>query len=212
MSFRIDAGTEIGHQREHALDTVLRCPLRHRLRVLRQRMRYAYDVRRARRDHGGRRVHDDHRLLRFGGNRRHRERVRGQSESRQDVDIVARHKLLREPFGDVRRRAGRILDDELDLLSAEDVAVQFEVGLHAARRSATVIGERAGEFGDDADLHRILRDRGAARPVMAIAASAARKNRFARIMRGSSREIRRQSRRCGQRVRRCIHIECMHPK
>ncbi len=65
-------------------------------------------------------------------------------------------------FGDVGRGPGRVLDDELDLLPAEDVAVQLEIGLHAGEDLRAVVGERTGELGDDADLDDLLGDRRAA--------------------------------------------------
>ena len=46
-----DRGAPGRDQRERALNAVPGCPLRDRLRILGQRMRYAHDIRRARRDY-----------------------------------------------------------------------------------------------------------------------------------------------------------------
>ena len=47
---------------------------------------------------------------------------------------------------------GRVALDELDLPAAERVAVQLEVRLHPVDDLGAVVGKRAGEFRDDADL------------------------------------------------------------
>ena len=158
-TFGINTGSEVGHEDEHTLDAAFGRPLRHRLRVLRQRMRDAHDIRRARGDDGSRRVHDHHRLFRLGGNRRHGERVGRQAEPGEDVHLVARDQFLCQALGDVGSRAGRIADHDLDLLSGVDLAVQLEVRLHAADDLRAVIGEWAGKFGHHADLDRTLRER-----------------------------------------------------
>ena len=67
--------------------------------------------------------------------------------------------FLRKALGDVRGRAGGVLDDEFDLLAAEDVAILLEIGLHPGQNLAAVVREWPRKFGDDADLHGALRER-----------------------------------------------------
>ncbi len=125
-------------------------------------MRETDDVGRASRDDRRRGVHDHHRLLGLGRHRRNRERVWSQAEAGEDVDLVAGDHFLRQALGDIGRRAGRVLHDDLDLLTAKDVAVLLEIGFHASQNLRAVVGEGAGEFRNHTDLDDALRVYGAA--------------------------------------------------
>ena len=61
----------------------------------------------------------------------------------EDVDLVAHDQLLREPLGDVRRRAADVLEDQFDLLAGDGVAVLLHVGLDAVLDLDAGVGELA---------------------------------------------------------------------
>ena len=151
-------GAVVADQRVDLLDLVLGGPLGDRRRHLRQRERHPHDVGRLRGDRAGRGVHDDHRDLRLGRDRRDRHRVRRQAEAGQELHLVARHQLLRHALGEIGRRAGRVLDDELDLLAGDRVAVRLHVRAHAVRDLTAVGRERPRHLHHDADLDRLLGD------------------------------------------------------
>ena len=88
-----------------------------------------------------------------------RERVRGQREAREDVDLVAHDQFLREALGDVRRDAAGVLADDLDLLAGDGVAVLLHVELDAVVDLRRGVGELARIGQDDADLDGALRVR-----------------------------------------------------
>ena len=75
----------------------------------------------------------------------------------EDRDLVVDDQLLRQPLGDVGH-AGVVLDDELDLLAGDRVAVLLHVELHGRLDLAAGRGERAGHRQDQADLHGVLRE------------------------------------------------------
>ncbi len=154
---RVEPRTVIGHHRIHLLDPVPGCPDRHRLRHLRQRHRHPHDIRRAGGDDRSRRVHDHHRLLGFGGDRRHGQGVRRQAEADQDVDVVAGDQLLRQALGNVRRGPGRILLHDLDLLAGDRIAIDLHVGFHAAEDLLAILCEWPRELADHTELHHVLR-------------------------------------------------------
>ena len=110
--------------------------------------------------------------------------------------------LLCKALGDVGRGSGRILDDELDLLPAEDVAVQLEIRLHAGENLRAVIREGAGELGNYADLHGLLRRRRSARRNERRRPTAPTMIRFAPIMEAPL-QISRAGTRSALRARSC---------
>ena len=73
--------------------------------------------------------------------------------------LVAHDQLLRQPLGNVRRRAADVRADDLDLLAGDGVAVLLHVGLDAVVELDAGIGELAGQDVDQADLDRALRMR-----------------------------------------------------
>ena len=73
---------------------------------------------------------------------------------------VAHDQLLRQPLGDVGRRAADIAADDLDLLAGNGVAVLLHVGLDAVVELDAGIGELARQHVDQSDLDRALRLRG----------------------------------------------------
>ncbi len=83
--------------------------------------------------------------------RRDRQGIWRQAEARKDIHAVARDQFLCHALGDVRRRTGRILEHKLDLPAAENLPVLLQVGLHATENLPAVVGEGAGELGNDAD-------------------------------------------------------------
>ena len=128
-----------------------------RLHHLRQRHRGADHVRRLGDDDRGGRIHHHHEFLRLRRDVGGGERVRRQQESSQQVDAVAHDQLLRQPFGDVGRRAADVAADDLDLLAGDGVAVLLHVGLDAVVELDAGIGELAGQNVDQSDLDRALR-------------------------------------------------------
>jgi hypothetical protein len=77
--------------------------------------------------------------------------------ARQEIDLVARHQLLRKAFGDVGVRAPGVARDDLDLPAREGIAVQLEVGPHPGLHLLAVVALRPGEWTHDADLDGLLR-------------------------------------------------------
>ena len=94
-----------------------------------------------------------------GRNGRYGERIRRETEPRQNVDAVLGHRVHCQSLGAIGHRAGRVLDDDFDFASTERVAVQLEVRLHAAVDLRSIVGKRSGEFANQADFHRRLRRR-----------------------------------------------------
>ena len=119
--FSVKSRGKVRHHRQDALDAILRGPLGNRIGDLWQRHRDADDVGRLGRDDRCGRVHDDHRLLGFGGDRRDGQRIRREAETDKDVDVVASHQFLGQPLGDVGGRSPSILLDDLDFLSGHGV-------------------------------------------------------------------------------------------
>ena len=74
LRFGVMTRTEVGDERVRFLDAVLGGPGRDRRRILRQGVRHAHDVRRTFGDDRRGGVHDNHRLLRLGGDGRDRQR------------------------------------------------------------------------------------------------------------------------------------------
>ena len=150
-------GTVVGDHRVDLLDAVLRRPDAERVVQLRRRRRGAGDVGRLGRDDRGRRVHDHHEFLGFGGDVGGGQRIRRQREAGEDVGVVAHDELLRQALGDVGRDAAGVLADELDLLAGDGVAVLLHVELDAVVDLVAGVGELAGIFVDHPDLDRVLR-------------------------------------------------------
>ena len=95
-------------------------------------------------------------ILRLGRQRRRGKRRRGNAEAGDEIDLVVDDQFLREALGVVGNRAV-ILQDDLDLLAGDGVALLLHVELDrvvdllAGRRLA------AGHRQDQADLHGLLR-------------------------------------------------------
>ena len=96
-------------------------------------------------------------FFRFGRNAASRNRVRGEHEAGQDVDLVAHHEFLGQPLGDRRRDAADVLADDLDLLAGDGVAVLLHVKLDAFVDLLGGVGELARIGQNDADLDSALR-------------------------------------------------------
>ncbi len=103
-----------------------------------------------------------------------------QIKAREDVDLVADDRLLRQALGDVRRDAAIVLADQLDLLAGDLVAVLLHVELDAVVDLRARIGELAGERHDDADPDGVL-ERGQTLTRPAAAARRTGKCRFLRV-------------------------------
>jgi hypothetical protein len=125
------------------------------------RQRGAHNVRRLRGDDRGRRIHNNQKLLCFGGDIRGAERFWREREAGKDVDLVANHQFLREALGDVRVRAAGVLAYEFDLLAGNRVAVLLHEQLDAIVHLRGGVGKLAGVGHDQADLDGVLRLRGA---------------------------------------------------
>ena len=125
---------------------------------LRQRRRRAHEIGRARRDDGGRRIHDHHRLLRLGPDVGRGQRLGRERKSSNDVDLVAHDQFLGETLGHIRRGAAspRILADQLDLLAGNRIAMLLHVELDGVVHHGGDIGELTRIGHDQADLHRVL--------------------------------------------------------
>ena len=151
---------EIGDQRVDALQLVLRRPGGDRRGVLRQRVRDANDVGRARGDHRGGRVHHHHRLLRLSRERRYRERGRRQAEAGENVDVVLDHQLLRQPLADVAGGAGVVVaNDQLDLAAGDRIAVSGEIEADAVLDLLAIGPERPGHRQHQTNLDRLGAER-----------------------------------------------------
>ena len=126
--------------------------LRHGDGGLGQRHRHPGEVGRLGGDDRGRRVHDDGRLLRLGHDGGYRQRVGGEAEARDEIDLVLDDQFLCQTLGDFGRGAGGVLDYQLDLVAGDRVSVLLHVGLGAVHDVPPEIGEGARHLDDHADL------------------------------------------------------------
>jgi hypothetical protein len=150
----IVAGAVVAHQRDHRLDAVLRRPVAHRDRDLRQREARTHDVGRGLGDAGGGRGHHELGRLRLRGDRCRRQRGRRDAEAGEHVHLVVDHEFLREPLGDVGR-GGVVLDDDLDLLAGHRVAVLRHVQPHRGLDLPAGGSLLPGHRQDQADLEGV---------------------------------------------------------
>ena len=154
----INARAVVGDHDVGVLQPVLlRRPGGERLVELRNRERDARHVRRLGGDDGGCRVHHHHELLGLGGNVGAGHRVGCQLKASQDIDVVARHQFLRQPFGDRRVDAADILADDFDSFAGKFVAVLLEIEFDAIVTLCRRVGKLARVRHDNADLDSILR-------------------------------------------------------
>ncbi|CCE10035.1 hypothetical protein BRAS3843_370020 [Bradyrhizobium sp. STM 3843] len=145
----------VGGQRCDLLDAVLRRPVADDGRGLRQGEAGAHDVGRLLGDDRGAGRHHHFRDLALGRQRRRSERGRRDAEACDHIDLVVDDQFLRQPLGVVGQR-GVVLEDDLDLLAGDGVAVLLHVELDgivdllAGRRLA------AGHRHDQPDLEGVL--------------------------------------------------------
>ena len=139
-------------------DSILVCPGSQQLTVLRQGQRRTCDVGRLGGDDCGRRIHDNHELLRFGGKVGDRERLWREHEAGQNVDLVTHDQLLRKPLCGIRRASG-ILADERDLTARNRIAVLLHVQLDAVVHLRGRVRKLAREAHQQTDLQHLLRMR-----------------------------------------------------
>jgi len=99
----------------------------------------------------GRGVHHHHGHLGLTGQRRGREGVGREVEPGEDVHLVVHQQLLRHALGHLRRHAGVVLDDELDLAPGHGVAVLRHIDVDAMLDLLAVVGERTGHRQHKAD-------------------------------------------------------------
>jgi hypothetical protein len=122
-----------------------------------QREGEAHEIGRLLGDKARCRIHDHHRHLGLGAERRHRQRVGRQAEASEELDVLARQQLLRLALG-LRRidAAGVALEDD-DLPAGDGVAVLLHEDRDALHELVAEIGEGAGEGREQADLDRVHR-------------------------------------------------------
>ena len=87
--------------------------------------------------------------------RRGGERGRRDAEAGDDVDLVVDDQLLRDPLGVVRDGAV-VLEDDLDLLAGDGVALLLHIELDRVVDLLAGRGLAAGHRQDQADLESIL--------------------------------------------------------
>ncbi len=90
-----------------------------------------------------------------GCERRGRERGRRHAEAGDEIDLVVDDQLLRGGLGLVRNR-GVVLEDDLDLLAGDGVALLLHVELDRVLDLLAGRGLAAGHRQDQADLDGVL--------------------------------------------------------
>ena len=98
----------------------------------------------------------------FGRERRDRERRRRHAKAGHERDLLVDDQLLRDALGVVGNRAV-ILDDEFDLLAGDGVAMLRHVELDGRRFLLAGRLLLARHRQNEADLDRVLRERGICR-------------------------------------------------
>ena len=115
--------------------------------------------------------------MRLRGERRHGERGRRDAEAGDEIDLVVDDQFLRDALGVVGHRAV-VLEDDLDLLAGDGVAVLLHVELDGVVDLLAGRGLAAGHRQDQADLDGVLglRRADAAAPAMTAAPAASDSN------------------------------------
>ena len=153
----LDPRGEIGDREIDRLAAVLRRPCAERRAELLLGEGYPHEIGRAPGQAGAGGVHQHGRDLGLGDERRDGDRVGGEAEAGEEIDLVALNQLLRVALGDFRLRAAIVAGQQHDLAPGDRVAVLAHIELGAILHPLALIGEEAGEGADEADL-----DRGAA--------------------------------------------------
>jgi hypothetical protein len=145
-------------QGDDLLDAVLRRPIGHDGRRLRQREAGTHHIGRALHRNGRSRYQDDGRDFGLGGERRYGQRRR-RDAGPEDGDFVVDDQLLGKPLRGVRC-GSIILDNELDLASRHGVAVLAKIGLDAVDGGFADGVEGTGHRHDQSELQHLLCGRG----------------------------------------------------